>query len=817
MSDDSVLEDLQQWKARRSGGLAGAHYLFSPADDEKSQRDWAEYQLLENRRIASGAARLPWQTTTEQWREYEPKIRQKFYSPMKPHLWKLCPLWVHMHRYLGRPELDVQWRLYSWDRLLPEWEEFDGLYHDARFRSTLSPVQESSYSVLKAWWSSAYCDTELLNAARSYLKSKVGTRCTLNPTDVGKLEENTPAGTASSLYHSFCFRLFLAEFHPRSWEPYQSTSIINTLQRFRFRAGCEAVTQKLAFAVLHPNSLLPSQHRDYPHVIMSGDTPSATWEDVQKPYYLWDVSSQKTVIVHELASCPAYTCISHTWGRWRTNSDIFVPGVPWLVPENTLYDVQDLPRQLMQLGFAFIWLDLFCIPQDGSDRAEKEIANQSAIFKGSQNCIAWINDADSWDNLQGALDWLSLKFLKTTSRVDDDDIDEKLAMASDAASGSTGLMRLGPGLEITDDYVGEPSFWFSSLWTLQECVLCPHIQLYTKSWKRLDDRQGNAIPLQSLLVFLRETYDITWRDGPVQTSTANPEEFRRAMAVPRKRGIRGDGEAKVPVGVDQIMAFFVITRLGNVLTSGLQTTVLTNANIRQCTGNRAPAIMSALGVTDWYKAAIASRKRFHDLVLGIYPVEFLNEAAQKFGAIFYENSSSKGHVGLGMETVFAKEDLVGTLLPFSRAQGWSCGGPRGYELQSIDMQDHSAVSSWKIYQDGTVKVPFAGVAISSEERLLSRKIDGYLSWAVIISTTPKEIGRGMSCHTNDMQKKLCELAGDSPIFAVALYEECHYQHGILLQKLPYAIHGMDYLVKVGNYFTDELMMPPSRETNWVVL
>ena len=77
----------------------------------------------------------------------------------------------------------------------------------------------------------------------------------------------------------------------------------------------------------------------------------------------------------------------------------------------------------MQLGFAFIWLDLFCIPQDGSDRAEKEIANQSAIFKGSQNCIAWINDADSWDNLQGALDWLSLKFLKTTSRVDDDDID----------------------------------------------------------------------------------------------------------------------------------------------------------------------------------------------------------------------------------------------------------------------------------------------------------------------------------------------------------------------------------------------------------
>ena len=33
------------------------------------------------------------------------------------------------------------------------------------------------------------------------------------------------------------------------------------------------------------------------------------------PYYLWDISRACTVVVTELPEIPAYTCISHTWGR----------------------------------------------------------------------------------------------------------------------------------------------------------------------------------------------------------------------------------------------------------------------------------------------------------------------------------------------------------------------------------------------------------------------------------------------------------------------------------------------------------------------
>lgn len=79
------------------------------------------------------------------------------------------------------------------------------------------------------------------------------------------------------------------------------------------------------------------------------------------PHYLWDVQARSTITAQETDILPEYICISHTWGRWLKEKEPFVAvsGVPWLVPQNTRFRVEDLP-ELLERNFPgmFVWLDL---------------------------------------------------------------------------------------------------------------------------------------------------------------------------------------------------------------------------------------------------------------------------------------------------------------------------------------------------------------------------------------------------------------------------------------------------------------------------
>ena len=134
------------------------------------------------------------------------------------------------------------------------------------------------------------------------------------------------------------------------------------------------------------------------------------------PFYLWDVEQKRTVIVNELGTDPEeYCCVSHTWGRWRKDA-ITIEGVPWLVPQNEKFDVERLPEHLQQIQprIRFIWIDLFCIPQHGSPKADDEINRQALIFQNASRCIAWINDAKQWGGTAKALDRLGVSYLHAT-------------------------------------------------------------------------------------------------------------------------------------------------------------------------------------------------------------------------------------------------------------------------------------------------------------------------------------------------------------------------------------------------------------------
>lgn len=829
---ETVHRELELWNSTGwDHDAINSHYTFSPAWNKLFDTDCAAYEDLERRRVACGATRLSWQQKIEDAHDRLAQSRDKYYEPMNERLWGLCPLGVQMRRHLQKPYSDTERRL-SWKTLLQDLEECRQLYLSDEFRSSLSPTQRFSFEVLEAWWTAAHCEPTLPRAARRWIEQQLDQEYLDNPTlgvGVDDVCANaTQAQTFLSLYHSSCFRLLLVEFHPRAWEPYMSHKTLHQLQTRRFDASVQATVQQAAYGVLHPRPPGPEPSHTYPELILNDMLLNNDLSKAPKPFYLWNTSARHTVVTSSLQIFPSYVCISHTWGRWRRSTSANVPGVPWLVPENTLYDVCDLPEQLAQLGFEYIWFDLFCIPQDESERAQLEIANQAAIFKSSQRCLAWINDVEAWDVVEYALDWMCLKYLKMTSRLDRAKADGLLQKVADAAHSPISLMRATEMNCVT----GEPSTWFSSLWTLQECVLCPDIELYSKHWRRLNDRRGAALPLRPLMVLIREAGYYLWLNSPISTPLNTPDEYRSAIRrQPAARdGLRSyeaflaDNRFKhppsntdwfVPLAVYRLFQLCSLTRLDNVLTVGMPTSVLLNANVRQSTDNRAPAIMSALGTTDWYRRGISEKKKWSRLICGLYPHEFVQEAAEAFGAPFYECST--GDPVISFRNVFFRKSSLGTMLPFTNRQGWFSGlvGPPPHP--KIDIRDHESVSTWRIAPDGSVLISSAGIAITSGDRP-QQPLDGYLRWTVPTTKTFRvSTASGGTYNGKDIHAKLAELAGKNTVYAIALYEDCHVQHGILLQKLPYRMLGVQYLVRMGEYFFGYTSLPPSTAVSWRVL
>lgn len=803
-----------------------SHYTFSPAWNNSFDTECAAYNDLERRRAACGARRLSWQKTREDERDTMKQAREKFHEPMNDRLWRLCPLGVQMRRYLDNPYADTE-RRQSWNTLLQDWDEFRKLYSNKDFRTSLSSPQCSSFEVLDAWWTAAHCEPRLPGAVRWWVEQQMDKEYLADPTHRDVCANATRALTSSSLYHSSCFCLFLSEFHPGAWEPYMSYQTLLKLQNNRFDASVQATVQQAAYGVLHPNPPVLESSYTYPKLVLNDMLFDNDLSKAPKPFYLWDTVARQTVVTSSLQVFPEYVCISHTWGRWRKSSNAPVPGVPWLVPENTLYDVCDLPEQLAQLGFGYIWFDLFCIPQDESERAQLEIANQAAIFKSSRRCLAWINDVESWEVVENALDWMCIKYLKITSSLEDGKCDRMLRNVADAADSPIALMRATTSNFVT----GEPSTWFSSLWTLQECVLCPDIELYSKHWRRLNDRRGAALPLRPLLMLIREAGRYCWLQSAINVSVNTPDEYIHAIGrhPATDHGFRSYGGflAKnpfenppptmdwfIPLAVYRLLHFCDLTRLDNLLTVGMPTSVLINANVRQSTDNRAPAIMSALGITDWYRRGIGQKKTWHRLMCGLYPHEFVQEASRTFGAHFYESSTP--HLVISFRNIFLRRSSLGTMLPFTNKHGWFSGIAGTAPHPKIDVKDHESVSTWRIEPDGSVLLSSVGISMKSSDRP-QQPVSGQLRWSVPsrkeLTTTPK----AGSYTGEDIHAKLAELAGRNTVYAIALYTDCGVQYGILLQKLRYRTPKFQYLVKMGGYILPYTSLPPSTTVRWRAL
>lgn len=514
---DQIDQRLLSWK-RSYKVCKNIPYQFSPEWEEFETTQWAEYEHLQTLQHDAGSPQQRWQQSVTKYRSDMLLIKERQYCPLQSGMLHLCPLSVFLDHHFGQ---DTQDRRYPFRAALSNWTRFrELLEQDLEFKASLSPSQISSYMVLEDWWLSSYCTSPLVGAARGYMERRMDVLDTSKMTEKSfrkKLSEE--AMTEYSLYHASCLMLFLREFHPQAWEPYQSLRYLRVIQGDRFMAARLAAAQRLSYSFLWPggppnstDTMLPG----YPNVQMRKNTWIVRPELNDRPYYLWDTHLRQTIVVEEPVD---YICISHTWGRWKVEPAAIIPGVPWPVPRNTKFDVEQLPEQLSLLGRRYIWMDLFCIPQERSARTNIEIARQAAIFRNSSACIAWLNEIESWEGLQASLAWLSLRFSSSTTRPFpglelDSPLSELAQEIADVANLPTKLMNIAPATEDVP-FGQDPVGWFTSLWTLQEAVLCPNLQICTRDWTMLTDPWGVPIGLKALVLFIAECNRFCLFDSPL--------------------------------------------------------------------------------------------------------------------------------------------------------------------------------------------------------------------------------------------------------------------------------------------------------------
>ncbi len=818
------------WKQRFDGktkpGLEKKH-VFSTSWEELWHEAWAEYDELESIRLERGFARLTWQDLVEDDRKLSEGMRKykSKSSSLTAYDWSQVSLGLILEKYLGESVL-------SGDRdaavALGRWHKFlEVVAEQQQFRNSLSVAQNVSWTILKQWWLGTYQDPSLLDTAKASLEAAASSPIPMIDL-FGEVYPDTAtfAQLRKSVYHSTMFDLFNREFNPYHWEPHLKEIYLTTLRLTRSKASQHATAQRLGYTSY--TSLKGSRVYDASSYMGSIDKP-CPWlrrEGGRKemPFFLWDVEQRRTVIVSDLEAEPEYCCISHTWGRWRKDS-IPIDGVPWLVPQNERFEVDRLPEHLKQIRprIPFIWIDLFCIPQDGSRKADDEINRQAIIFQNSSRCIAWINDARQWSGTMTALDWLGISYLQATTcpgiydtdtlltslHHEADTTSELFSLQDDPAEVKTrhsaGLLSAsGPlsALSSKVETLTEPATWFSSLWTLQEAMLCPDITFVAQDWVPLNDRAGNSVPLDAFFSFI-DTVQSVWRQGlPYEIFTeGNIKKYSKySVLLESDEHFQYDDYLKWPNGPRQLQDLCLITRMENLLESRSPMGLLMVANVRQCTGSRAPAIMSALGITDWYKS---KTKTDSDLVLNNYPLAFVKEAASKLGASFYESVTMRQKMPKWYDGF--NHSYKGSMMPFSATNGWFSRINAIPIHHNYRPEDHAAVKTWTIKQDGCVVIKWAGIVASTQTPNSNES-------PMVIDIMKRGVA-AQNCRFGDWAKNLPEGVC---AFAVSLLRDSELEHGLILQGYRKMWFTTQRLVKVGAFILPGADLPPSTAVDWVV-
>ncbi|KAI0384841.1 hypothetical protein F5Y04DRAFT_247916 [Hypomontagnella monticulosa] len=575
--------------------------------------------------------------------------------------------------------------------------------------------------------------------------------------------------------------------------------------------------------------------------------------DMQFPFYLWDKERRSTVRTQDLPYPPEYTVVSHTWGRWRKKSEIFpdvdLPGVPWAIPQNDRFDVEDIGDILRSVpgDSLYVWFDLVCIPQTRNgelgNRARQEIAKQAAIFSLADHAVAWFCNLDDFDPLEDICHLLAINAMRYPGGGTEDR--ETYCQRID------GLLKkfenIEPNLPLRRPqapYTGTQSWnellheWFSSLWTLQEACMRPGMWLCCRGMKPLvSSTTGSKIPLDCIICLVLANAEVIreWSFPSVINGTTGP-----ISSIPTDK-IRNSLEYRLyespVVNLIQSPPPYVIGFTRFVMAAGLteipditQIGILTLGNQRTCEtkSQRAEAIMSALGVTKWYNPNESNGQDKGQLVLEQYPLKFVKELRQEVGdyQFFFHNITrdfwAEINPTLFEEQLLARKDTRGTLLPFAPVISRRGGRIRRDHIPNTMNKSatHGTVAEWLINTDGSVVVTSAWLLVSTSNPDNVNLGTVFLSDFSMVATSgwgnvaSEQIlrewvsSRTYKCHAVGIQQEELFNIGDGKTYIRI--------DGILLRELQ---NGS--LIKIGTFGTKMLEgdfgFSSRQDVNWTVI
>lgn len=673
-----------------------------------------------------------------------------------PETWSLGAVtqdWVSSRLEPISKDASVQDRaISSWCRLVYQVTTQE-LTASPSARRRLSVEHMLSYQLLLDWWTAKYHDpalsiaglarilgisffenflqgdpkdipatwNEVINAR---LKTRLATNSLALLTDPAFRRENiTAPRDLGEGYHDQLCLLFKAEFldlPSYDWNS-EPQATIDARRNARNQAAINAYCQQFAWKTFCSYRVMQTTGRERTHSVFSSRHTSSSmpnlalrgpivnpcpWiqnedEELDLPYYLWDIRKSCTIKTSCIKFNPDYMAISHTWGRWVKGRPISIPGVPWKVPQNRRFNVRDVGAILRRLvhntrcGVKYVWLDLVCIPQDGSIIAKNEIARQAKIFRSAKYAMAWFNDIGKFEGLSRILNFASLHLLQLAGEEERSALAEVIDMSKSAAGGAhSNLYHVDPERPMH----GDANPWFTSLWTLQELCLRPDMWLCGSEGKMLMCDNDVPVPLCGMIALLGRFTG--------ETDTAYQNELYGSEPL---SGLRDLVFWYTQSGLEKLLALDIAS-------------ILSLGEIRHCTQRRAEAIMSALGVTEWFVQALTAHSNAEaefekDLVLGKYPLAFVKELATKHPRHFFA-AVEHLHWDESVQTFVLDASRAGSMLPF--------GGIRegDFTISARLLEEwwtksaatvHDTVSTWTVEATGAVRIPRACVIDTSTD------------------------------------------------------------------------------------------------------
>jgi hypothetical protein len=236
-------------------------------------------------------------------------------------------------------------------------------------------------------------------------------------------------------------------------------------------------------------------------------------------------------------------------------------------------------------------------------------------------------------------------------------------------------------------------------------------------------------------------------------------------------------------------------------------TIMLLGSQRYCQDSRAEAIMSVLGVKEWktsLSTQVATQLSAENLVLGQYPLKFVQDVAKELGAAFF-NSLSVSFTNLSLlETARGEQNLPkGTLLPFIHRAGPAFEDKFLLNWVFSEERENPTIRFWEIQLTGSVMINKAAIIASStdsdEEEIICN------IW--LTHDAPEDdddpkfnwVGDGMRRYrTVNLKNWVKKYLPFSNNYAVELLQSYTSSRGVLLKEVQ---RNSGILVKIGNYIT----------------